>query len=67
MVSSNPQVLIYMGIKAMGSLKALAAALNVDQSTVRRWHRGQSGLSGTGLVALLALIRHPEDYERYKS
>jgi DNA-binding transcriptional regulator YiaG len=63
---TNPAALIDMAVSQMGSVQALAAALQINRTTVMRWHRGQSGLSGTALVALMALIRHPEDFERYK-
>lgn len=64
---SKAAVLINMGINHMGSLQALADALHVHRTTVVRWEMGKSGLTGTALVALMALIRHPEDFERYKT
>jgi DNA-binding transcriptional regulator YiaG len=63
---SKATALVDMGIKHMGSLQALADAMQVNRTTVVRWDNGKSGLTGTALVALMALIRHPEDFERYK-
>ena len=62
----NPAVIVGMAVRQMGSVAALAAALQVDETTVRRWRSGHSGLQGTGLVAIMALIRHPEDFTKYK-
>ena len=62
----NPAAVIGIAVNIMGSVSALADALQIDRRTVTRWRRGDSGLQGTALVALMALIRHPEDFERYK-
>ena len=62
----EPAVIVDMAVRQMGSVAALAAALQIDETTVRRWRSGASGLQGTGLVAIMALIRHPEDFTRYR-
>ena len=63
---SHPQSVIAIAIKQLGTMQAVADALQIDRTTVSRWYSGDAGLRGTGLVALMALIRHPEDFQRYK-
>ena len=63
----EPAVIVDMAVRQMGSVCALANALQVSRRTVTRWRSGEGALSGTALVAIMALIRHPEDFERYKS
>ena len=63
---AEPAVIVTMAIRQMGSVSALADALQVSRRTVTRWRTGETGLSGTALVSIMALIRHPEDFERYK-
>ena len=64
---AEPAVIVNMAVRLMGSVAALANALQVDRRTVTRWRSGQGALSGTGLVAIMALIRHPEDFTQYKT
>ena len=63
----EPAVIVGMAISQMGSAQAVANALQVNRTTVERWRKGESGLQGTGLVAVMALIRHPEDFSQYKT
>jgi len=67
MADQKARTLINMGIKQMGTLQALADALQVNKTTVVRWRAGTHQLKGAALVALMALLRHPEDFQRYSA
>ena len=64
---SQPKALIDIAVAHLGTMQAVADALQVNHTTVARWRNGESGLRGSGLVALMALIRHPEDFSKYKT
>jgi len=53
-------------ITLMGSVASSARAMSVDVSSIFRYRTGRTILRGAALVAARAVIRHPEDYSRFK-
>lgn len=54
-------------IQQQGNTTAAAATLHVNASTFYRWRTGAIALDGAALVAIKAVLAHPEDYTFYKS
>ena len=59
------RAIVSMAIKPMGSPAGLASALGVDVSTVYRWVREGTDLTGARRVALLAIIENPDRYRHH--
>jgi len=56
------KTLVNIAAKQVGSNAALARALHTNPATVYRWLNGQTPLTGTALIAVLAVIKHPGEY-----
>ena len=59
------KVLAEMAITILGSPAGLASALEVNVSTVSRWVRGAQELTGASKVAVMAIIKHPGEYQQH--
>ncbi len=55
--------LIDLLVLNFGSMTNAAAVLNVNRVTLWRWRHGEINLEGTARVAVLAVLKHPEDYQ----
>ena len=55
--------LIDLLVLKFGSMNKAAAVLQVNRVTVWRWRRSEVNLEGAARVAVLAVLKHPEDYE----
>jgi len=50
-------------VSELDGVDKVALALNVNESTVWRWLQGDIVLEGIALVAVKAILRHPEEYK----
>lgn len=64
-MAANKRALVEIAVKQMGSIDGLAAAVQAHRTTVQRWLRGDVQLAGPALVAVLAVVKHPEEFAHH--
>lgn len=62
----SQRLLVERLIKKQGNVTAAAATIGVDASTLWRWRDGSRLMSGPAAVAIAAVLKHPEDYAKYR-
>jgi len=64
-MKTKSQKITEKAIKQQGGTDALALTIGVTSSTVWRWRKGITTVTGPALVAMTAILKHPDDYQFY--